>query len=47
MPVEALRRLMESPLVKRDENANLSQRKKPKHQKKGGEKEKGKIDIRV
>jgi hypothetical protein len=48
MPVDPLKRIYETPAIKKGTNEGLSSRKKPKQQKKREEKrESGKIDIKV
>jgi hypothetical protein len=47
MPVEPTKRIPLVPIVRREENTNLSQRKKPKDQKREDRKGPGKIDIKV
>ncbi|MGD0884113.1 MAG: hypothetical protein ABSA46_04415 [Thermodesulfovibrionales bacterium] len=47
MPIEPTTRIASIPSVKKYENTNLSQRKKPKQPKKNEKEEPGKIDIKV
>jgi hypothetical protein len=48
MPVDPLKRIYETPAIKKGTNEGLPSRKKPKHQKKREQKrESGKIDIKV
>jgi hypothetical protein len=48
MPVDPLKRIYETPAIKKGTNEGLPSRKKPKQQKKREQKrESGKIDIKV
>jgi hypothetical protein len=47
MPIEPAKKIYETPIIKKDEHATSSPRKKSKQLKKEPEKEPGKVDIKI
>jgi hypothetical protein len=47
MPIEPAKKIYETPIIKKDDHATSSPRKKSKQLKKEPEKEPGKVDIKI